>query len=216
MKRSAAIFPRLERYNKNKYPTFIKKFLIEAGYDTAAALKTFDKSSIEEIEKFIGENPELVKNSIYVDEKGNLKTIPFKLKIGHESLLLSIPKDLKDYLSKKELEKKEEKGIPAIDELRNSLIRKLEQYCSKKKINATLDIELLSNFSTINNQVKCLIKCLFCNTKYTCTFDTCWRISNYYNHIREHNNLCAQKTVHLEIERAAPGSVLSEVENVLQ
>lgn len=213
MKRNTAIFSQLENYKKNKYPTFIKKILIETGYDTAAALKIFEESSIEKIEKFISENPELVKNTVYVDQIGNLKIIPFKFKIGHESLLLSIPKDLKDYLSKK---KEEEKVLPAIDELKDSLIKKLKKYCSTKKIDVPVDIGLCSNFSISNNKVKCLAKCLFCDTKYTCTYDTCWRISSYYKHILVHINLGAKKTVQPAIERAAPASILSEVQNVLQ
>lgn len=65
MKRAPIIFTRLEKKNKNRYPIFIKNILVEAGFDSAAALRTIDKSAIENIEKFVDENVTLVKETKY-------------------------------------------------------------------------------------------------------------------------------------------------------
>lgn len=186
MKPSGVIFTRLEKSNNSKYPKFIKDILMRTAFDSAASLKTLNKSCIENIEKFVHENKELVKDTVYVDEEGNLKNIPFKFMIGHESLLLNIPKDLEVYLSKKNtVEKKRE--TPAFDDLRSTFKNKLQKYLNKKHINLTfgedLGEDLAKHFSKKNNRVKCIAQCPFCEARFPCVYDSCWRVSNYFKHI---------------------------------
>lgn len=219
MKQIAIIFSKLEKFFKIKYPIFIKNCLVETGYDTAAALKTIEKTSIGKLEKIISERPELVKDTIYVDESGNLKIYPFKFKIGHESLILSIPKDLNDFLSTKKIEKSKQ-NISAEDDLKLALIERIAKYSEKKNKKITLEFEHLLNFSNHNNVVKCMVKCPFCENKFTCTFNTCWRASNFCKHIvtcAEKNAALAPTQTEIEprIERATPSYVLLEVENVV-
>lgn len=139
MKRAPVIFSRLEKHNKNRYPIFIKNILIEAGYDSAAALKTIEKNSIEQIEKIVNENTILLKDTQYVNDNGQLKIVPFKFKVGHEALILNIPKDLIEYLSKKKIEQtrknpaeNEAAGEINFDEIKKSLLNKVQQFFVKK------------------------------------------------------------------------------------
>lgn len=231
MTRTPVIYSRLEKHNKNKYPIFIKNILIEAGYDSAAALKTIEKSSIEKIEKIVSENLSLLKETQYVHDSGQLKTVPFKFKIGHEALILSIPKDLIDYLSKKNIENTRKN--PAIeneaasetdfDVLKESSLNKVKQFFVRKKINLKIDIALLSALTRINNQVKCYLKCPSCDIKVACNFDTCWHISNYYKHIElcKHRIADSKKSstaesVPLIIRAENKTILLEEVSNILK
>lgn len=210
MKRKGIIFSRLQIFKKSKYPDFLKNILIETAFDTAAALRTIKKSTIDEIEKFVSERTDLLRDTSYIDETGNLKKTPFKFMLGHESLLLRLPNDVEEYLSTEKVPKKE---ILAIDDLKLLLIEKICKFSRNKNIQFTLSAEDLSKFSQINNCFKCEVNCPFCSSKIGCTFNSSWKLSNYYKHIVA----CVQKAArpNLQIERASPAAVLQELQNVL-
>lgn len=92
MQRNELIVRDLEKFKKIKYPEFLKIILIETGFDTAAALQTIEKKLIGDIEKVVNEKTFLLKGTNYVTETGNLKNTPFKFMLGHESLILRLPK----------------------------------------------------------------------------------------------------------------------------
>lgn len=214
MSRKGYIFTQIEKSNDCKYPSFIKKFLLQTAFDSTAALRTLDKNSIGQIEHFVNEHIECLKDTTYLDEIGRLKIKPFKYLPGHESLILNIPKNLDDHLAKKKEKSARKSNEPAVEELRNSFAEQIKNYCDKKNIKLALSFDDLSEISYTNNRVKCLAKCPFCSLKISCIYDSCWRASNYYKHIVG----CARKSVSQaprEIERADPKSVLSEVQNVL-
>lgn len=209
VKRKGIIFSHLQNFKKFKYPEFIKKILIEAAFDSPATLRTIEKSVVEKIETFVNNKTDLLKGTIYVDEAGNLKKTPFKFMPGHESLILGFPKDIDEYLSNKKLTKSE---IPKIDDLKKLFIERVKTFAETKKLTFTLNSEDLSKFVRNNNRVKCEANCPFCQARTSCTFDSSWKITNYYKHIVS----CAKKvtTTRSLIERASP-AVLSQLQNVL-
>lgn len=126
MKRIGLVFARIENFKKIKYPVFLKNILIETAFDTAAALKAIKQSTIENIEQFVSNRLDLLANTNYIDETGNLRKTPFKFLPGHEALILSLPNYVDDYLCKKK------KDIPAIEHLKLSLMEKIKEFAIKK------------------------------------------------------------------------------------
>lgn len=179
MKRKAIIFGQLQNFKKSKYPEFIKTILIETAFDTAAALRTIKKSSIEEIEKFVEQKTDILKGTSYVDETGNLKEKPFNFLIGHESLILRLPTDVEEYLARKEAEKPE---LPSFEDSKELLKQKITNLARKNKITLTVNSEDMTNFTRKNNSIRCQAKCQLCPVKIACFYYSSWKISNYRDH----------------------------------
>lgn len=211
MKRKAIIFSQLQSFKKSKYPEFLKNILIETAFDTAAALRTINQSTIEEIEKLVNQRTNLLKDTSYIDETGNLKKTPFKFMLGHESLLLRLPNDVDAYLSQKT---KPICEVPAIDDLKVSFVERIKKFAEKKNIALTLSSVNLSEFTHKENIVKCVANCPFCLTKICCSYKSNWKICNYNKHISS----CAEKAArpNPQIERATPAVVLQELQNALR
>lgn len=215
MKRKAIIFSQLQNFKKSKYPEFLKNILIETAFDTAAALRTINKSTIEEIEKIVNQRTNLLKDTSYIDETGNLIKTPFKFMLGHESLLLRLPNDVDAYLSRKT---KSICEIPTIDDLKVSFVERIKIFAERKNIALTLSSVLgsvnLSEFTHKENIVKCVANCPFCLIKICCSYKSNWKICNYNKHILS----CAEKAARLnpQIERATPAVVLHELKNALR
>lgn len=219
------IFAQLEKFNKVKYPQFIKRILIENGFETAAALKILNKSSVEHLERIVSENKDFfLKNTSYIDKDGQLKITPFKFKFGHETLLLNFPKDLSAYFEQKNNDKKLKISELNIEDIKISFVDKIVAYLSEKFIEGSVSPEYLSAFNKTTRNVKCLAKCLYCASQITCIFDSSWRISNYLKHIVA----CSQTTananatgsesiaIQSNIQRADDVSVLHDVQNIVQ
>lgn len=212
MKRRRQFFSHLEEFNGSKYPTFIKNILKETAFDTEAALKTLENSSIKKIEQIVNENTNLVNDTIYVDNNGVLKKSPFKFLPGHEALLLNIPIDLKKYLESK-LEGK--KKTPDIKNLKVLLKDKITKYIENKKIDLTIQSDDFTNFSVSDNCVRCLAKCQICSIKVPCLYNTSWKNSNYCKHIVDCFKKKAKKNSDqistLEIQRAKNSNLVSKI-----
>lgn len=225
MKRKGCIFLLLEKFNGSKYPTFIKDILKETAFDTEAALKTLEKSSVEKIEQIVTENTDLVKNTVYVNHDGSLKISPFKFLLGHKNLILAIPIDLQKYLQSK-LEQKNAKRVPDIKNLKVLLTDKIKKYIESKKLDFTVQSDDLTNFSTSGNRVRCLARCPFCSIKVPCVYNSSWKNSNYNKHIVNCFNKEAQKNTvknslensSVKIQRArdsdSVNKIIAEVNNV--
>lgn len=211
MSRRGIIFGRIERFKKVKFPAFLKHILIESAFDSAAALKTIKKPTIGDIEQFVSKRLILLKKTVYIDETGNLKKNPFKFLPGHEALILNLPNDVDDYLR----EKNKEKGIPAIGDLKLSLVERINIFANQNKLKIATDRIIITHS---NKQVKCFLKCPYCGVQLSLPFDSSWKLSNYKKHI-----LCCVKKIvqppNLRIERASkraePGAVLRTLQNVV-
>lgn len=221
MKRKGQFFLHLEEFNGSKYPTFIKNILKESAFDTEAALKTLENSSVTKIEGIVNENIKLVKDTVYVDNNGDLKKSPFKFLPGHEALILNIPLDLKKYIESKLAKKKTR---PDIKDLKVSLKDKIKKYFENKKINLTIQPDDLTNFSVIDNRVRCLARCQICSIKVPCLYiNSSWKNSNYCKHIVDCFNKKAQKNsnqvglevsavqTRVEIQRANNSNLASKI-----
>lgn len=88
-----------------KYPKFIVNILKSSAFDRNSLLYLNEKS-VQDIEKYITENPELLRGSPYFAEfnatSNTGPNLDFKFKIGHKQLLLNIPKFLKKKLQSEE------------------------------------------------------------------------------------------------------------------
>lgn len=223
MKRRRQIFSLLEEFTKSKYPKFIKQILIENAFDSEAALKTIEKSSVDKIEKIINENTDLVKDTVYVNNDGSLKKSPFKFLLGHEALILNIPLDLEKYLQSKS---KKKNTTPDIINLKVLLEKKIKKYIESKGLDLTIQSDDFTSFSVSDNVVKCLARCPICSIKVPCAYDSSWKNSNYCKHIvhcfdkkakkKPDQNITAE--IPREIQRANNGNsvsnIISEVKNV--
>lgn len=115
---------------------FFKKHFDSQRLRHGRSITNHKKEDIEIIEASVNKNIDLLKDSVYdsvyLDENGILKKTPFKFLLGHEALLLGIPKDVEEYLSNKK-QKKESKNLPPpIDQLKVSLIKKVTEFAEKK------------------------------------------------------------------------------------
>lgn len=211
MKRTGIIFARIENFKKFKFPLFIKDILKETGFNTAAALKTIKESSIGKLERFVSNRLDLLRKTDYVNATGNLKQSPFRFLLGHEALILNLPNEVEDYLR----EKGKKKDIPAIEDLKLSFNERIKKFADKNKLTISTDKIIITHS---NKQVKCFIKCPFCESKLSCTFDSSWKLSNYKKHILR----CAKKIdrqpnprPNLFIQRAEPNAALRALKNAL-
>lgn len=211
MKRKAVIFTQLENFKKSKYPDFLKDILIANGFDTASALKILDNSNIAKIENKVNNKIELLKDTIYVDETGNLIENLFKFLLGHESILLNLPIDVDAYSKSK----KKSRQIPAIDKLKELFIERSKNFALKNKIQLTVSPDDLTNFTQTNSRAKCKVNCPICKkTKISCVFELSWKLANFNRHIK----LCAEKaattTQNQQIQRASAEAAQHLLHNV--
>lgn len=113
--------------------------------------------------------------------------------------------------------------------LRQLLLQKIKNYTNRKNLSFVVTADKLTKFSSIGNSAKCLVQCVYCETKVPCTFEHGWRISNLTKHILRHNEIGLKtsenpiplaippenQTPAVEIERARC-SVLNDIQNILQ
>lgn len=165
MKRRGIIFARIEKSKNFKFPAFLKNILIESK-----------KETIVDIQRFVSRRLDLLKNTEYIDKNGNLKTNSFEFLPGHEALILNLPSDIDDILR----EQNKAKDLPSIEVLKSSFVERINDFAQKNNLNINTD-----NFKIThsNKQVKSLLKCTFCDTKLSITFQSSWKISNFKKHI---------------------------------
>lgn len=180
------VFTRLEKYIKNKYPTFLKLLLLNLGYDCETVLETLNEDEILKIESEINLNrdayKELLKNTIYENQIGE-----FKFLIGHKTLILKIPEHVRSRLASV----KENTQLPTLDSdaLKLDLLAKIQNRINSRKLNCVISNEHIESVSVSQTDgAKFAVKCLFCDAKILCSFKKGWQISNFFNHISGHNS----------------------------
>lgn len=171
-----------------------------------------------QIENFVNKRTDLLIDSDYLDENGKLKASPFKFLLGHKSLILQLPVDVEEYLSLKKVKKSE---IPAIKDLKDLLIQKINNFAETNKIEVRVKAEDFNNFTQNKNIIKCDAKCPFCLNKISCSYYSCWKLSNFNKHLLS----CKQKATKLnqepslgskaEIKRFTPAVVFKELHSAL-
>ena len=83
--------------------------ITNTGFDSEASILGINKNIISEIEEFLNQNKEILKETSYSDcyEHGKI----FKFKPGHKSVLLSLPSALDKFNKDKKKVKKQNNSI---------------------------------------------------------------------------------------------------------
>lgn len=123
----------LEKFAKEKFPPCIKLILISSGYDKLNSLRQIDAGKVGEIETFVNENKDLIKNLECCFKDQYQKLAVFKFLPGHKALVLGIPKQIeqmKSMVRKKSTKKLSSKSLSDAD-LKQKLISNLLKYTGK-------------------------------------------------------------------------------------
>lgn len=106
MSRRTPIFSQLEKFTGSKYPAFLKKILINSGFDCESSLLLLNEEVIKNLESEVNLKKELLKNTVYDSKDGD-----FKFLIGHRQLLLNIPPTINARIEKIKSRKKKNQKI---------------------------------------------------------------------------------------------------------
>lgn len=209
-------FKQLEKFANEKYPKFLKKILLDCGYDCPASLNTINEEAINKIEIEINSNLDkyiqYFKSTAYekkLENNGELKFL-----IGHRAILLDIPRKLKEFSEEKTREKERTK----LNKKNSNTTKNLAQNLSEKELIEKLSDKIINYYKNkgvlvaschyfssetlleklknneltltknqVKNEVKCKLKCPFCDTKKICNLYKYWNVSNFTKHCNTHD-----------------------------
>lgn len=212
-------FKQLEKFVNEKYPKFLKKILLDCGYDCPASLQTINEEAINKIEIEINSNLDkyiqYFKSTAYekkLENNGELKFL-----IGHRAILLDIPRKLKEFseektrekertklnkknsnttenLSEKELIEKLSDKIINYYKNKGVLVASIHYFSSETLLEKLKDNELTLTKKQEKNKtiVKCKLKCPFCDRKKICNRYKYWNVSNFTKHCNSHDDKLRQ------------------------
>lgn len=206
----------------NSFPPDLQKILIDCGFDSESSIYGINSDVIKDTEAFLSEHKEILHNTSYETILRN-ENSKFKFKPGHKSVLLLLPKSLRDYnnsTKKKRTNKKEEdpeEDLSLDEQLKESLINKLVKFTAPRHFDVILDKSLIQDYRLESNQTKCRIRCPICQTPITCFHTTYWHASNFEKHIKKHFQIFegpANSTV-IEVEQVEQFEVITHNNNEL-
>lgn len=147
------------------------------------SLESIDEKAIAEIEKFVNEDKDFLKNTVYH------KNTEFKLLPGHRSIILDIPKKIAKYRSEKENQSIGQCLTQNISpereiELKDKLLKKLINYAKTFKYSIEIKQSDIFDFNSDSVACRCRVKCPFCEKKILCVYRTFWAVSNIEQHIK--------------------------------
>lgn len=175
----------LEKFTEIQFPKVIKDILILTGFDDFYTLCMINEETLKSIENEVQEelikSDAIIKGSVY--QKFSKNNIPFKFLLGHKVAILNIPKDIERLKNSNELENK---SIEDLNNYKESLFQKIDKFIATKKYPKTFKREHIKRLSAKKIIVKCFVQCVSCQTEIICSFDTCWRVSNFYKHLNSH------------------------------
>lgn len=190
---------------RNRLPSFVISILKNTGYDNIAALQRINSEEITIIEKYAQDNLiELIKkDKQYSHQAENFKFLP-----GHKAALIALPEIVKDYVENYESKLKSKSKKSKCDSnqlvetleinftkedenlLKASLLKKVENYAQTVlKSDLQLPEENISHLDVAFNKAgdiikKCVVKCIKCDIKTSCSFNKVWQISNFEKHLK--------------------------------
>lgn len=189
----SSVIKKVEKIIGERFPGGLDAIIVSAGYDTKTALLNLNSEDIESIEKYTSEYRTNLTGTTYEKEFGflNEKTDSiFKLKPGHRSFLLNLPKRLKEFNEseqKGKREKKEQSTNLNDDKLKLELFNKIVKYFADNNITLVSDISILiTSFEHENGKISCFLSCPFCAHLSPCEYKSYWRSSNFQKHCRKH------------------------------
>lgn len=174
--------------------------MLDAGFDTASAILNISTDDIKEIEDYISDNLDILKGSCY-DCGRDSGHKHFKLKPGHKSFILNLPKVMQTKKRRRNDEHSEIAGNDVVstnqmndtannandDEAKKeALITKLLNYSKERSLPITFDTSHIFDFIRNNDEIRCKILCTICNLKSTITYRRYWRASNFQAHLKGH------------------------------
>lgn len=177
--------------------TDLKNILFKCGFDNEIAITTITENDIETIEKAVNADKTILNDCVQYKKEEQ-----FALKPGHRSLILGLPQKFEKYLehkkvttTKRKYTKKDNKIVPQTErqnlsetQLKNRLTKQLTTYMLNLKYSVRFINNDISNFekNESKNYYQCKVKCPFCKKTYVCQFSTCWILSNFQAHLRDH------------------------------
>lgn len=191
-----------------QFPRGLDNIIFESGYDSESAIASINSSSIKSIEDYINENKEILKNSVYEHLVEN--DLPFKLKPGHKSIILTLPKSLQEYKVKQKSKIEAALPIPPKeDELKKSLVAKLIKFAKKFSYEIEFSESSIHDFCDANTNLTCVVACPFCETRIKCTHKSYWLVSNFEKHLKRH----FERDIQIETVTIEPVDITTPNEN---
>lgn len=195
------IIEKLKTYLGGNFPLNIDRIIIFCGYDTELALSNINEEDIKEIEFYVNENKQILKNEIN-DIRDDQE---FKLKPGHKKFILGLPKKIKELKNKNKNNGAKNKEIETDniivqfdqtpdDQFKQKLITKIKQFCAKKSVPLDFNYSNINKWQQVNGKPKCKISCCLCGSEISYDFISYWRISNLQDHLKGHF-----KTIEIEV-----------------
>lgn len=84
-----------------------------------------------------------------------------------------------------------------------------------KKIELTIDLGDLTNFTANSNRITCLAKCPNCSIKIKCAYYSTWKNSNFCKHlvacVKKNVGKSPDQTNKIEIERAKNSDSINSI-----
>lgn len=209
------IYKTLEKLAGEKFKDNICDILIETGFDSKTAIKSFlNPQTFSQIEEHINKNRANFTNILKGTKYENSN--PFKFLPGHITLLSSFPELLTELKTKKANKLQPKNSIqPAgnsqnieliacdeddnnqssndtelIQNLKKRLIKKINDYSLvKKKIGIEITENNIKSLRLVNEQCKCFVQCPDCPKLVPCNFDKNWRCGNFQSHLKSHKSV---------------------------
>lgn len=100
-----AIFSKLEIFNGEKYPEYIKEMLFGCGYDTIISLRRINENTVATIEEYVASNAYLL-ISIKKNSEQYRKQTTFQILPGHKEIIMNIPSQISEMEQSKCRQKK--------------------------------------------------------------------------------------------------------------
>lgn len=165
---------------KSDFPNCVKTLLFSAGYDRNSNLASLNAEKIEEIEKHLNLDKDIIENLDCCYSEEYKKLNEFRFLPGHKALILMIP----DLIGVS-------KNVVTDHELKSSLIKKLMTACAKagaKLPAGTISEANLLEFHRTTKEkdtvCQCTFSCPFCSKTYTIKYKTFWMTNNAWKHLK--------------------------------
>lgn len=199
-----------QNYLGNAVPDIIVELCIRSGYDNAISFLDFDDSDVKNIESCAWEKASdlLELSEIYSSHKPTFTFLP-----GHRKLLLTLPKRISDFKTKKSRKNlfkvsNTEAAKPITEEtielltedeinnIKGDLVTRLNKSVSAIGLSANFsECSIVSDIETYISQslkktksasYRCMVQCCSCAKRIPCTHNSSWRISNFESHLKSH------------------------------
>lgn len=187
----------------NSIPESIVKILIASGYDNAISISELCEDEIKIIETYANNNlKHLIEETETYKTHGQFQFLP-----GHKKLLYALPIRVAEYHNRKSKKPIENQPNTATDEvelltpeelnkLKNGLIGKLntnikdiDVQFTEQSLTTGIDAYISHGRKTGNNATyKCIVSCVLCEKKISCTWNKRWQTSNLEKHVKSHSN----------------------------